>query len=79
MSNQAILEYLARTDDEPRTTPEVSGEVGISKPGTWKRLSDLHEEGLIEKHHGDELQADAWSLSETGERAVEGDAETDGR
>ncbi|MFB6360384.1 MAG: helix-turn-helix transcriptional regulator [Halobacteriales archaeon] len=77
MSNEAILEFLARTDDEPYTTPEVSSEVGISKPATWKRLSDLHEDGLIEKHPGRELQSDAWSLSDAGASAVEGDADAD--
>lgn len=78
MSNEAILEYLARTDDEPRTTPEVATELGISKPATWKRLSDLHDQGLLEKHPGGELQTDAWSLSETGQTAVDADAEADG-
>lgn len=78
MSNEAILEYLARRDSEPRTTPEVATELGISKPATWKRLSDLHDEGLIEKHHGSELQSDAWSLSEAGRTAVGQPAESNG-
>lgn len=77
MSNQDILELFAETDGEPRTTPEVAAQLGISKPATWKRLSDLHEEGLLEKHAGSGLQSDAWSLSEAGRAAVEGEPEAD--
>lgn len=77
MSNQEILELFAATDGEPRSTPEVATQLGISKPATWKRLSDLHEEGLLEKHPGSGLQSDAWSLSEAGEAAAEGTVEPD--
>jgi len=77
MSNQDILEFLARTDGEPLTTPEVATHLGISKPATWKRLTDLHEEELIEKHGGSGLQSDAWSLSDAGRAAVDGDIEAD--
>lgn len=75
MSPQEILELFAAADEEPRTTPEVAAQLGISKPATWKRLSDLHDEGLLEKHSGRGLQSDAWSLSEAGRAAVEGAAE----
>lgn len=77
MSNQEILELFAATDGEPRSTPEVATQLGISKPATWKRLSDLHKEGLLEKHPGSGLQSDAWSLSEAGEAAAEGAAQPD--
>ncbi len=71
MSNQAILELFAGSDGEPRTTPEVAAQLGISKPATWKRLSDLHDEGLLEKHPGSGLKSDAWSLSDAGREAAE--------
>lgn len=77
MSDQDILELFARTDGEPRSTPEVATQLGISKPATWKRLSDLHEEGLLEKHPSSGLQSDGWSLSDAGRAAVEGEPEAD--
>lgn len=75
MSNQDILELFARSDGDPRTTPEVATQLGISKPATWKRLTDLHEEGLVEKHPGSGLQSDAWSLSEEGRSVAEGESD----
>lgn len=77
MSTHTILELFAATEGEPRSTPEVATQLGISKPATWKRLSDLHEEGLLEKHPGSGLQSDAWSLSEAGAAAVEATAQPD--
>jgi DNA-binding IclR family transcriptional regulator len=77
MSDQAVLELFARTDGEPRTTPEVAAQLGISKPATWKRLTDLYEEGLLEKQPSSGLQSDAWSLSDAGEAALEGDSKAD--
>lgn len=74
MADHAILEMFARTEGEPRTTPEVATELGISKPATWKRLTDLYEEGLLEKHPSSGLKTDAWSLSDEGRAALEGEA-----
>lgn len=74
MATQAILELFARTEGEPRTTPEMATELGISKPATWKRLTDLYEEGLLEKHPSSGLQSDAWSLSDAGLAALEDEA-----
>lgn len=74
MADHPILELFARTEGEPRTTPEVATELGISKPATWKRLTDLYEEGLLEKHPASGLQSDAWSLSDEGRAALEGEA-----
>ena len=78
MDDQSILELFARSDGEPRSTPEVAAQLGISKPATWKRLSDLYQEGLLEKHPASGLQSDAWTLSEAGEDAVEATVEADG-
>lgn len=78
MDDQSILELFARSDGEPRSTPEVAAQLGISKPATWKRLSDLYDEGLLVKHAGTGLQSDAWSLSEAGEDALEATVEADG-
>lgn len=77
MVDHAILELFARTEGEPRTTPEVATEIGISKPATWKRLTDLYEAGLLEKHPSSGLQSDAWSLSEEGRAALEGEADAE--
>lgn len=77
MSDQAVLELFARTDGEPRSTPEVAAQLGISKPATWKRLTDLYEEGLLEKQPSSGLQSDAWTLSDAGRSAIEGDPQTE--
>lgn len=65
MSDQEILELFSQVE-EPRTTPEVANRLDISKPATWKRLSDLYERGLLVKHASSGLHGEAWSLSEDG-------------
>lgn len=77
MAEHAILELFARVDREPLTTPEVAAELGISKPATWKRLTDLYQAGLLEKHPSRGLQIDAWSLSDEGRAALEAEAGAD--
>lgn len=71
MSDDEILELLAHSEEPQRTTPEVATQLGISKPATWKRLSDLYDRGLLEKHPSSGLRTAAWSLSEAGRAAVE--------
>jgi predicted ArsR family transcriptional regulator len=78
MDDDEILTLFGQSEETERTTPEVATQLGISKPATWKRLSDLYDEGLLVKHAGTGLQSDAWSLSEAGEDAVESTVEADG-
>lgn len=77
MADHVILESFARVEGEPRTTPEVAAELGISKPATWKRLTDLYQAGLLEKHPSSGLQSDTWSLSDEGRAALEAEAGAD--
>lgn len=70
MSDRAILE-LFNSVDEPRTTPQVANELGISKPATWKRLTNLRERGLIEKHASSGFRGESWSLSDEGREFLE--------
>lgn len=74
MSDREILELFAQTDGEPRTTPEVAAQLGISKPATWRRLTDLYEAGLLEKHPSRGLRSEAWSLSDMGQSDLEDDS-----
>ncbi|MFB6354131.1 MAG: winged helix-turn-helix transcriptional regulator [Halobacteriales archaeon] len=73
--DEEILELFGEVADEERTTPEVATQLGISKPATWKRLSDLYERGLLEKHPGSGLRSDTWSLSEEGRASLEDEAD----
>lgn len=66
MSDEDVLELFSRSEDTERTTPEVATQLGISKPATWKRLTDLYDRGLLEKHPASGLRSEAWSLSEEG-------------
>lgn len=77
MDDVDILELFGQVEDEERTTPEVAAQLGISKPATWKRLSDLYERDLLEKHTGSELRTDAWSLSDEGRQFLEGELATE--
>lgn len=76
MTEEAILELFSEVD-EPRTTPEVAERLGISKPATWKRLSDLSDRGLLEKHPSRGFRGDAWSISDEGRAALEGELVAD--
>lgn len=77
MTDDEILELFGQSGDEERTTPEVAAQLGISKPATWKRLNDLYERGLIERHPAGELHSVAWSLSDDGRAYLEGELEAD--
>lgn len=77
MSDEEILELFSRSEDTERSTPEVATQLGISKPATWKRLTDLHERGLLEKHPSSELRGEAWSLSDDGRAFLEGEVEAE--
>lgn len=72
MSDEEILE-LFKDVDGPKTTPEVANQLGISKPGTWRRLSDLHDRGLLEKHPSRGLRGEAWSINDDGRAHLEGE------
>lgn len=71
MTDDEILELFSRSDEPRRTTPEVATQLGISKPATWKRLSDLYDHGLLEKHPSEGLRSASWSLSDEGRAAVD--------
>ena len=69
-SDMDILELFAEVD-EPRTTPKVAAQLGISKPATWKRLTDLQELGLLEKIQPSGLKGESWQLSDAGREVLE--------
>jgi DNA-binding IclR family transcriptional regulator len=71
MSDDEILELFSRSEEPRRTTPEVATQLGISKPATWKRLSDLYDRGLLVKHPAEGLRSAAWSLSDEGRAALD--------
>lgn len=75
--DEDILELFSRSDATERTTPEVATQLDISKPATWKRLTDLYERGLLEKHPGSGLRSEAWSLSDEGRAYIEDELEPD--
>jgi predicted ArsR family transcriptional regulator len=70
MDTDAILELF--DDGEPLTTPQVATGLEISQRAAWVYLSNLREEGLVERQAGSDLQMDTWSLTEDGRAAVEG-------
>lgn len=77
MDDDEILELFSQVEDDERSTPEVATQLGISKPATWKRLTDLYERDLLEKHPSEGLRSAAWSLSEEGRTYLEGELEAD--
>lgn len=77
MSDETILELFSRSEDTQRSTPEVATQLGISKPATWMRLSDLYERGLLEKHPSSGLRSETWSLSEEGRAYLDEEIEAD--
>ena len=70
MTDTEILELFAVVD-EPQTTPKVANQLGISKPATWKRLSDLQERGLLTKNASSGYHGESWELSEAGREFIE--------
>lgn len=52
---------------EPLTTPEVATALDISQRAAWVYLSDLADDGLVERRPGSGLQMNTWSLSDSGE------------
>ncbi|MFB6296736.1 MAG: helix-turn-helix domain-containing protein [Halobacteriales archaeon] len=46
---EEILRYLRRSDEHVLTTPEVADGLGVSRRTALRRLSDLAEEGLVER------------------------------
>lgn len=70
MNDEGILDAFLDAD-EPLTTPEVATRIGISKPAAWKRLTNLVERDLVEKHAGGGLRDVSWSLSDDGRAYLE--------
>jgi DNA-binding IclR family transcriptional regulator len=58
---------------EPLTTPEVAVALDISQRAAWVYLSELAEDGRLERQPGSDLQMDTWSLSgaDEGDDAAE--------
>lgn len=52
---------------ERLTTPEVAAALDISQRAAWVYLSDLVDDGLLERQPGSDLQMDTWSLSDAGQ------------
>lgn len=77
MDDDEILELFGQSEDTGRTTPEVANQLGISKPATWKRLSDLYDRGLLDKHPSSGLRSEAWSLSDDGRAYLDGELAAD--
>ena len=70
MNDEGILDAFVDAEG-PLTTPEVATRIGISKPAAWKRLTNLAERGLVEKHPGGDLRDVSWSLSDDGRAYLE--------
>lgn len=68
MDTDRILELFDH--GEPLTTPEVATGLAISQRAAWVYLSDLADDGLLEREPGHDLQMDTWSLTEDGRDAV---------
>lgn len=75
MSDTAVLEVFSQSAEPELSTPEVASQLRISKPATWRRLSALYEEGLLEKHPSSGLRTATWSLTDSGHAALEEIAE----
>lgn len=65
MSDEPILMHLAEAEG-PLTTPQVARHLGISKPATWKRLTDLYNRDLVDKHQPSELHGESWTITDQG-------------
>jgi len=69
VSDYEILEIFASTEDPVLSAPEVSEEIKIGKQGTYQRLKELHERGLLgTKKVG---QGRAWWITNTGREFLE--------
>ena len=55
-------ETLAVLDDEPMTTKAVAEELGVPKQAAYRRLSELAEEGTVEKR--EKRQRIIWAMLE---------------
>jgi len=70
MDDADLLALFAAPETPELTTPEAASRLGISKPATWKRLSDLYERGLLERQPSHGLRSETWSLSDDGRAAL---------
>ena len=72
MDTDDLLATLADADGSPRTTPEVAAAVDVSQRAAWVYLTNLAEEGLVERTPGRDLQMDTWRLTDAGRESLEG-------
>lgn len=61
---------------ERLTTPQVATALEISQRAAWVYLSELADDGLLERQPGFDLQLDTWSLSDAGQEAAEAAGES---
>lgn len=70
VSNADILQRLGEAR-EGLTTPQVATELRISKPAAWRRLSDLAEDGLVERQIVGDAGTETWTLTEDGQASID--------
>lgn len=65
-----ILTVINDAGEEGVSTPELADHFQISQPAMWNRLTDLANEGVIEKHSPSSLQVDHWRITDHGKEAL---------
>ncbi|MUV60012.1 winged helix-turn-helix transcriptional regulator [Halobacterium sp. CBA1126] len=68
-TDREILGIFSTSDDPVLSTTEVADQLSYSQPGTYSRLAELEEEGLL--HSKDIGNAKAWWLTDDGQRFLE--------
>lgn len=66
-----ILTVINDAGQDGISTPELADHFQISQPGMWNRLTELANDGLIEKHSLGSLQVDHWRITERGKESLE--------
>ena len=69
VSNEDILDLLATAGG--LTTPRVATELRISKPAARRRLSDLAEDGLVERDREADTGPEKWELTDDGREVTD--------
>lgn len=65
VEDKEILEVIMHHPDPVLSTSEVASDIDIGRQGTWSRLSDLEDRGLVtSKKIG---RSTAWWITEDGE------------
>lgn len=73
ISDGDILRVVSASTDPYLTTTEIAEEIGLSQPGTLKRLRDLEESDLLaNKKAGN---SNTWWLTEEGREFLAADVE----